>query len=101
MIGSSLAGTHTRFSRLLRDRLIRKHTDPDLPAAFYVPRHRDTCRLDLPVGDPTRIESLQSIITEVEIFAARGLSAHTALHHSSVLDLFRHQHNCPTSINDS
>src|SRR4030095_4929307 len=34
MIRSSLARTHTSFRRLLRDRLVREHPDPDLAAAF-------------------------------------------------------------------
>src|SRR5205807_2571616 len=72
---------------------VRKNADPDLAAAFYVTRHRDTGRFDLPVRDPRRLQCLEAKITKAELLAARRFPAHAALHHSSVLDLFRHQHN--------
>src|SRR5690348_13267836 len=45
--GSALTVTHTRFERLLADRLVREHADPHLARALDVARDGDTARLDL------------------------------------------------------
>src|SRR5690349_8871828 len=50
-LGRALAGTHARLGRLLGERTVRVDVDPDLAATLDVPGHRDTRRLDLPVGD--------------------------------------------------
>src|SRR5690606_4858388 len=43
----ALALALAHLERLLCDRLVREHPDPDLAAAFHVPRHRPPRRLDL------------------------------------------------------
>src|SRR4051794_17432779 len=43
----TLTFTHSGFSRLLGDRLVRKQPDPYLAAAFDVASHRDTGSLNL------------------------------------------------------
>jgi hypothetical protein len=58
--------------RLLGDRLVREDADPDLAAALDVARHRDTGRLDLPVGDPARLQRLQAVVAERHVVAAGG-----------------------------
>src|SRR5215218_7388224 len=93
VIRSTFTRTHSGFSRLFGDRLIREYPDPDLTATFDVTRHRDTSRFDLAVGDPTRFQCFQSEVPEVQVLTARGFPAHATFHDSPVLDLFRHQHN--------
>src|SRR5262249_60429888 len=55
LLGRAFALAHTRFLRLLGDRLIGEHADPDLAAAGDEARHRDARRLDLAVGPPARL----------------------------------------------
>src|SRR6187431_2751293 len=56
--GVALAGTHAGLGRLLRDRLVREHADPDLAAALDGARHGDTSCFDLTGGQPAWLESL-------------------------------------------
>src|SRR5262245_21414835 len=71
VIRSAFARTHTSFRRLLRDRLVGEHPDPDLSTAFDVTRHRDTSGFDLTIGDPSCFQRLQSVVTKVQVLAAR------------------------------
>src|SRR5258705_13742989 len=48
LFGRALALAHAGFLRLLRNRLVREHPDPDLSAALDEPGHRDAGRFDLP-----------------------------------------------------
>src|SRR5579871_3525259 len=93
MIGSALAFAHTGFSRLLGDRLIRKHADPDLAAALDEARHGDTAGLDLPVGDPSRLEHLQPIVAERQRRSAPCFAGHAAALLLAILHFLWHQHN--------
>jgi hypothetical protein len=58
-----------------------------------VARHRDTRGLDLPVGDPRRLQRFQAVLTEADLGAAGRLTRHPPLHLLPVLDLLRHQHD--------
>ena len=55
LLRRALAFTHTGFSRLLGDRLVRKQADPNLAAALDETRHGDAGRFNLPVGDPAAV----------------------------------------------
>src|SRR5579859_1101741 len=50
--------THTGFSRLLGDRLIREQTNPDFAAALDETSHRDTGRFNLAGRDPAALHRL-------------------------------------------
>ena len=56
-LGIALALAHAGLGRLLRDRLVREDPDPDLAAALDVARQRHARGLDLPVGDPARLQA--------------------------------------------
>src|SRR6185312_7905776 len=90
VVGSAFAFTHTGFSRLLRDRRVRKQTDPDLAAALDETRHRHTAGLDLTIGDPARLHYFQSVVSEGQLASAPGLTAHASALLLAVLTFFRH-----------
>src|SRR2546423_14746379 len=60
----SLSLTHAGLGRLIRDRLVRKDSDPDFAAALDVSCQSDTRRLDLPVRHPARLHCLQTVVAE-------------------------------------
>src|SRR5580704_1219719 len=88
----ALAFTHTGFSRFLGDRLVRKHSNPNLAAALDRTRHSDTSRFDLPVGDPAALQRLQTVVAERQAGPAPGLSGHAAALLFAKFHLFGHQH---------
>src|SRR5262249_5232090 len=92
VVRSALALTHTGFSRLLRDRLIREQTNPDLAATLDKAGHRHTAGLNLPVRDPARLHDLQAEIAEGELAAASCLAAHASALLLAVLNFLWHQH---------
>src|SRR5690606_28256240 len=71
-LGRALAGTHAGLGRLLRDRTVGVDVDPHLAATLDVAGHRDTGRLDLPVGDVGRLERLDAVVAERDLGAALG-----------------------------
>src|SRR5713101_3526092 len=93
VIRSALPLTHPGFGRLLRNRLVREQTEPDLAATLDETRHRDTAGLDLTVGNVTALHHLQAVVAEREIGAAPRLAAHAAALLLAKLDLLWHQHN--------
>src|SRR5204863_8965878 len=93
LLRGALAFAHARFLRLLRDRLVGEHADPDLAAAGDESRHRDARRLDLPVGQPTGLERLEPEVAERHVAAAPRVAAHAAASLLAVLDLLRLQHD--------
>src|SRR5215469_3688271 len=92
VIRRTLALTHTGFGRLLRGRLIRRQTQPDLAAALDKTRHRDTRRFNLTVGDITALHHLQTVIAKRQIGAAPRLAAHAAALLLAILDLLGQKH---------
>src|SRR3954451_23481026 len=79
-LGRALAGAHARLGRLLRERLVREEVDPDLAAALDLARHRDTSRLDLPVGDPAVLHRLDAVVAELHlVLTTRGAGAAAAM----------------------
>src|SRR4029079_18089308 len=63
-LGRALAGAHAGLGRLLGERLVREHVDPNLAATLDLARHGDTSGLDLPVGQPALLEGLQAVLAE-------------------------------------
>src|SRR4051812_28295167 len=72
LLRRTLAGTHAGLGRLLGERAVREHVDPDLAATADVPVDRDTRRLDLPVGDVGRLERLDAQVAEADAGATSG-----------------------------
>src|SRR5690554_4522009 len=60
----TLTVTHTDFGRLLRNRLVREHTDPDAAAALDVAVDRTTGGFDLASGQTATISSLKTVLAE-------------------------------------
>src|SRR6266700_5256197 len=92
MVGRAFTLAHTGFSRFLRDRLVRKQTNPDFSTALDETRHCHATSFDLTVGDPTRLEHFQSVITERQHAPAPGFPGHASALLLAVLNFFRHQH---------
>src|SRR5690606_1735743 len=66
----ALTVTHTDFGRLLGDRLIGEHTDPDTAAALDVAVDSTTGCFDLTSGQTATIGGLEAIFTERNLCAA-------------------------------
>src|SRR5690606_14144555 len=62
VLGVTLTVTHTNFSRLLRDRLVRENADPDTTTALDVARHRTTGRFDLTCRQTTTTDGLEAVL---------------------------------------
>src|SRR3954470_8259438 len=92
VVGRALAFTHTGFSRLLRDRLIRKQAQPDFAATLDETRHRHAAGFDLAVGDPTGLEHFEPEIAEREFGTAPRFAAHASALLLAVLNFLWHQH---------
>src|SRR5437762_4126737 len=74
-----LAVAHARLGRLLGDRLVGEHPDPDLAAALDEAGHGDAARLDLARGEAARLEHLEAVVAERELASAVGLALVAAL----------------------
>src|SRR6266849_890599 len=83
---------HPGLRRLLRDRLVRKDTDPDLTTALETPGERHARGLDLAIGHPPGLEGLEAEVAEGEGRAAHGDPLHPAALGLPVLHPFGHQH---------
>src|SRR5690606_15942264 len=83
---------HPHFQGLLRHRLGRKDFDPDLSAPPDITGHRNPSGLDLPVGDPARLQGLQTVFAEGHFGAALGPSFHAAPVLLAKLGPLGHQH---------
>ena len=77
-LGRALAGAHAGLGRLLRHGLVREDVDPDLAATLDLAGHRDSCGLDLAVGDPAGVERLQPVLAELHGRAALRQAGHAA-----------------------
>src|ERR1035438_8235245 len=92
------AGSSAGLGRLLSDRLVGEHPDPDLAATLDVPGHRDSSGLDLARREPRRFESLNPEVAEVDGLATLRHSGHAPALLLAVLDLARHQHGQSASL---
>src|SRR5205085_3777709 len=93
VLGGALSFTHARLSRLLRYRLVREDANPDFAAALNEPRDRDTAGLDLAIGDPRRVQRLQTEVAELKRRTAPRLAAHPSALLLAVLHFLWHQHD--------
>ena len=67
------------FGRLLRNRNVREHADPQTPLALDVARDGPTGRFDLPCGDALRLKRLEAVRAEVQLGTALGVALDPAL----------------------
>src|SRR5688572_26716951 len=82
----TLPFTHSSLSRLLGNRFVGKNSRPNLSTALHTPSDRNTCRLNLPAGDPARFKRLESKLSEGNLAATISLASHTPLHHFTELN---------------
>src|SRR5690606_11916630 len=75
----ALAPAHANFQRLLADRLVREHPDPELAAALHVAADGTARRLDLAGGQAAGAGRLQAVLAEAHAGAAGGNTAVAAL----------------------
>src|SRR5512139_920479 len=92
VLGGPLPAAHPGLGGFHGHRLVREDPDPHLAVALDEARDRDARRLDLPVGDPRRLERLQRELAERDRGAAMGHALGAAPHLLAVLDTLRHQH---------
>src|ERR1700722_9063003 len=97
-LGVALARSHAGLGWLLGNGLVGEDPNPHLATTLHVTGHRDTGGLDLAGGHPTRLERLDTEVTEVEVHAALGETATASAHHLAVLDFARHQHDYSASF---
>lgn len=64
MIDGTLPFSHTGFSRVLGDRLVREDPDPDLGVTVGLAGDRGPARFDLLTGDPRRSKRLNPVLAE-------------------------------------
>src|SRR5262249_19282 len=75
--GRSFAFSHTGFSRLLCNWLVREYADPYLSAALDESSHGDTRSLNLLASNPGRLQRFQPVLAKTYLRAARGHTAHS------------------------
>src|SRR5438309_1554526 len=88
----TLATAHSCLRRLLGERVVGKHADPDLAATLDVARHRASSRLDLTVGHPAGFDRLEPIRAEVERAATVRSAGTATTMELAVLGPLGHQH---------
>src|SRR5438045_982335 len=98
MIGSTLAFTHTGFSRFLGNRLVWEETQPHFTATLYETSHGDAAGFNLTVSDVATLHRLQPEISEGEFGAAPGLPGHAPALLLAVLNFFWHQHKFSSQL---
>jgi hypothetical protein len=79
VLDSSLTLALTNLERLLGNRLVRKHPNPDLGAAPHVTRHCTASGLDLSSGQTTTPKRLQTELAETYRTTTLGEPAIAAL----------------------
>jgi hypothetical protein len=70
VLDRALALPHAHLGRLLGDRLVREHADPELALALEVPGDRDARGLDLLARHGPAAERLQAVLAECERVSA-------------------------------
>src|SRR6185295_14118839 len=91
--GRALAFSHSRLRRLHRHRLVREDANPHLAAALDEARDRHARGLDLAIGDPRRLERLQSELSERHGGAAVRHALAAPAHLLPVFDPLRYEHD--------
>src|SRR5690349_18428014 len=88
----ALALTLPHFERLLGDRLVGKHANPNVAAALDEARHRAPRRLDLASRQLAAVERLQAVVAKRDGVAALGQATVAALELLAEFCAFRLQH---------
>src|SRR6185312_16158119 len=88
----TLAGAHADFGRLLRDRKIGEHPDPDTTSALHVAGQRAAGGFDLARGDALRLSRLQAVLAEGQRRARRRNAVDAALMRLPELRFLRLHH---------
>jgi hypothetical protein len=68
----ALALAHSSLERLLGERLVREHTDEQLPKTLGLALNRHTAGLDLTRGQIAASDRLQRVVAERHVAAAVG-----------------------------
>ena len=92
LLGVTLTRTHASLGRLLGDGLIGEDRDVDTTATLHVAGHGNTSGLDLTVGDPMGLESLDTKLAEMQLGITLGLALHGATLHLAVKNTLRGKH---------
>src|SRR6185437_7487199 len=90
----TFTATHTNFERLLADRHIREHPDPDLAATLHIAGHRATRGFDLTCRHTRAAGRLQAELAEGNIGAALRQAGIAAFELLTVLGAFWLEHGC-------
>src|SRR5690606_9994919 len=89
---ATLTFTHPHFERLLGNRFVREHPDPDLATTLDVTGPRTTRSLDLACGQPATAGCLQASGPGSGLAAPLCQAAVTALHDFAEFGTLRLQH---------
>jgi hypothetical protein len=93
VIHISFTAPHTGLGRLGRNRFIRENPDPKLATSPHIPDDSAAGGFDLSASHPTRLQSLQAILTEGDLGPTPGLPFHSAPHLLSIFYALWHQHD--------
>src|SRR5690348_2149979 len=91
-LDAALARAHAHFDRLLGDRLVREHADPQLAATLDKAGDATTSRLDLARGERTMRGRLQAVLAEADEVGALGQTVVAAFELLAVLGSLGLQH---------
>jgi hypothetical protein len=91
VLGLTFTFAHSGFGRACGDGLVREDADPELAFALHVAGERDTGGLDLGVGNPGTIQSLETEFTEIDVDIARGVPGAASALGLAVFDSFWQQ----------
>src|SRR5580692_9579222 len=89
----ALALAHAHLDRLLRNRHVGEHTDPDAARALHVPGQRAAGGLDLTRGDTLRLQRLEPELAEIERKPALRIAMNAALEGFAESGFFRLHHD--------
>ncbi len=92
LLGVTLTRTHASLGGLLGDGLIGEDRDADTTATLHVAGHGNTSGLDLTVGDPMGLESLDTKRAVMQLGITLGLALHGATLHLAVKKTLRGKH---------
>ena len=85
----TLTFTHADFERLLGNRHVREHTDPDLAATLDMARHGTARGLYLARGNAASLDGLEAVFTEADLAAGSRQAAVATLELLAKLCSFR------------
>src|SRR5690348_8410060 len=91
-LDTALARAHADFDRLLGDRLVREHADPQLAATLDEAGNATTCGFDLTRGERTMCRRLQAILAKADKVGALRQTVVTALELLAVFGSLGLQH---------